>query len=417
VVELPQELSAVNGRSTPSGPLVPEPPEIRSQLQRILESPSFKTSNRCSSFLRHVVEGACSGEADLLKERNLGVAVFDRDPDYDTNQDPVVRNTAGQVRKRLAQYYCEPGRDRELRIDLPPGSYVPEIHKPVAPVSIAPPEPVPDRSVLVSRWLIAAAIVLILCVAGFLWQRQTKTEMDLFWAPLLEHPGAVVLCVGQGHTYKLAEGLDRLFEDSAGMPRQLQTGTIPLTDVIPAWDRYVGLTDVQALMRLSALFAKFNKNVELRGGRVTSLADLRGRPSVLVGAFNNDWTLSLTGELRFYFDTDPEHKLEIVRDRLHPDNRSWEVRSDLPPTRIPMDYAIVTRVFNHTTEQAIVVAAGIRGGGTSAAGEFLTNPAYLVEALRTAPANWDQKNVQFVLSTRMFSGNPGPPRVLAAHYW
>src|SRR5688572_18493859 len=101
--------------------------KIRAQLTRLLESPPFRSSRRCSDFLRHVVERTCEGHADDLKERTLGVAVFERDPDYDTNQDPVVRNTAGQVRKRLAQYYCEAGRDRELRIDLPPGAYVPDI--------------------------------------------------------------------------------------------------------------------------------------------------------------------------------------------------------------------------------------------------------------------------------------------------
>ncbi len=88
----------------------PLPPEILAQLDRILASPPFRTSKRCSDLLRHVVHAACEGQLDHLKERTLGIAVFERDPDYDTNQDPVVRNTAGQVRKRLAQYYLEPGR-------------------------------------------------------------------------------------------------------------------------------------------------------------------------------------------------------------------------------------------------------------------------------------------------------------------
>ena len=65
----------------------------------------------------------------------------------------------------------------------------------------------------------------------------------------------------------------------------------------------------------------------------------------------------------------------------------------------------------------MVVAAGIRGGGTTAAGEFLTNPTYLKQALQDAPPHWAEKNVQFVLATRLFSGNPGPAKVVAAHYW
>src|SRR5262245_60389409 len=100
------------------------------QLARILESPQFRSSKRCSLFLRYVVEKASERRLEGLKERTLGAEVFGRSPQYDTNQDPVVRTAAGEVRKRLAQYYLEPGHEDELRISLPAGSYVPEAHSP-----------------------------------------------------------------------------------------------------------------------------------------------------------------------------------------------------------------------------------------------------------------------------------------------
>lgn len=397
------------------------PAEVRGQLERLIESLPFRTSKRCSDFLRFVVEESLQGRAGQLKERSVGVAVFDREPDYDTNQNPVVRNTAGQVRKRLAQYYLEPGKDREIRIDLPAGSYVPEIYvpeiaEPGVVQALAAPRPARWGWWAVAWWAVAMFVGLAAILAGFWLRGNNETDMDRFWAPLVKHPGAIVLCVGQGHAYKLAGDLDRVFDDPSLRAAQADR-RIPLTDVVPAFDRYVGLTDVRALIRFAGLFARYGKQVELRGGRTTSLADLRGKPSVLIGAFNNSWTLNLTGEQRFYFAEDPANGLEIVKDRLHPDNRQWQVRSEAVAAQIPMDYAIVSRVFNPTTERAVVVAAGIRGGGTTAAGEFLTNPSYLKEALRGAPNNWDRRNVQFVLSIRMFGGNPGPPAVVAAHYW
>src|SRR5262245_65928898 len=109
------------------------------QLARILESPQFRSSKRCSLFLRYVVEQASENHPECLKERTLGVEVFERDPQYDTNQDPVVRTAAGEVRKRLAQYYLEPGHEDELRISLPAGSYVPEVHEPPTKLNIAAP--------------------------------------------------------------------------------------------------------------------------------------------------------------------------------------------------------------------------------------------------------------------------------------
>jgi hypothetical protein len=394
----------------------PKPAQILEQLDRVLNSAPFRTSKRCSDLLRHVVKAACEGNLDFLKERTVGVAVFDRDPDYDTNQDPVVRNTAGQVRKRLAQYYLELGHDQELRIELPAGAYVPQFYQP-AVREAEPRLPVKgERKPYGWRFALAGPAVLLVVGLAFVVIRwPTPRSLELFWAPMLKQPGSVVLCVGQGHTYKLKGDRDQLFEGEEGFIAP--TGSIPLSDLVPIWDRAIGINDAQTLSRLSALFGGFGKPVEFRGGRSTTLGDLRGKSTVLIGAFNNSWTLSLTGELRFYFDEDAAAKSYLVRDRRHPENRAWAVRADQQPTQDYEDYAIVSRVFNPTTEQPVVVAAGIKGGGTAAAGEFLTNPAYLAQALASAPAHWEKHNVQFVLKTRLFGGAAGPPQVVAANYW
>lgn len=384
--------------------------EARAQLARILESNSFRGSKRCSDFLRFVVEETCESRGDLLKERSLGVAVFERPTDYDTNQDPVVRNTAGQVRKRLAQYYYEAGRAEEMRIDLPPGSYVPEFRLVELPASgPAPPPPPPSPR----RWPILAFLLVLVGAAGW-WLTNRETDLERFWGPLMRQSGPVVLCVGQGHAYKLGGDWDRFFDREDGLEGR---AAIPLTDVIPAYSRFVGLTDARALARMAGLFAKLGKEVEVRGGRSTTLADLRGKSTVLIGGFNNTWTLTLTGELRFYFEEDTVKHLSFVRDRQHPANLAWQAPSDLSAAQITEDFAIVSRVFNPTTEQAVVVAAGLRGGATAAAGEFLTSDVYLNEALQGAPSGWERRNVQFVLATRMIGGTPGPAKVIAAHYW
>ncbi len=96
---------------------------VHDQLERILDDPHFKGSKRYTRFLLFVVEETLNGNSDGIKERSLGIAVFDRQADYDTNSDSIVRVAASEVRKRLAQYYDSPGRDHELRIELPPGSY------------------------------------------------------------------------------------------------------------------------------------------------------------------------------------------------------------------------------------------------------------------------------------------------------
>jgi hypothetical protein len=163
----------------------PNPDLIRSELTRLLKSDQFKNSKRCQSLLTYLVEEALAGRNDLLKERLVGIHVFGRDPNYDTAEDPVVRNAAIEVRKRLAQFYVESDPGVVLRIHLNAGKYVPEFryietasrhaesqpqsHMAVLPDDIQPAEPAtssgfPNRR----RTTVLAFLSVVLATTAFL---------------------------------------------------------------------------------------------------------------------------------------------------------------------------------------------------------------------------------------------------------
>lgn len=402
--------------------------EVLAELDRILESHQFRTSKKCSRFLRHIVEAALNGRFDCLKERTLGVDVFDREPHYDTNQDPIVRGTAGEVRKRLAQYYLEAG-EGELRFSLPSGSYIPEAHY------VAAERPKLAQSVLAlpahagqqrkqRNWFAIATAALVLCsvLAVSLWLLFRPTSLDRFWAPLVGGP-SVLVCMGQPQFYTFhpdtARVLNSWFASEQDNPQASPAITsVPLGQIVPMWDKSVALADAQAFSQLVNLFARKRDQVDLRGERLVSLSDLRGRPSIFIGAFDNDWALSFSGELRFYFDTDQQQHAQLIRDRQRPAAADWKLVDAWPPGRdINKDYALVTRVLNRTTERPIVILGGISQYGTEAAAEFVTNPTYFNRALAHAPSDWYRKNIQIVLSTQVLSGVSGPPNVVAAYFW
>jgi TolB-like protein len=117
--------------------------EVRDHLQKILNSQSFASSKRAQDFLRLVVGHALAGELDLLRERMIGVEMFNRSVDYDTANDPVVRVKATEVRKKLSTYYLEHADNPRVRIQLPSGTYVPRfVFEPATP----PPPPVSPHS-------------------------------------------------------------------------------------------------------------------------------------------------------------------------------------------------------------------------------------------------------------------------------
>ena len=391
------------------------------QLSKILDSLQFRSSKRCSTFLRYVVEHAADNHIESLKERSLGVEVFGRDPNYDTNQDPVVRSTAGEVRKRLAQYYLEAGHRDEIRISLPPGSYNPEIHPSPERTVIAVVAPTVIRS---RRWpwiaaggIAVSALVAVLMLAPF-----RRTDLDRFWAPMVEPSSPVVMCVGQPKAYKFRSNTMREVEawidKSSKGENPAALASIPFSEIRPVWDHNISLVDAQAMLPLCQLLTRKGKKVEIRGGRVSSLADLRGKPCIFIGAFNNDWTLRLTSDLRFYFEPESNSDSMVIRDRQDSNRKDWTGSRNWPaPADLASDYAIVSRMFNPTIEQTVVSVAGASGYGTYAGGEFLTNEEYFAAALRDAPRDWYRKNMQVVLSVKVISGTPGPPKVLATYFW
>ncbi|MBV8807048.1 MAG: hypothetical protein JO033_00110, partial [Acidobacteriaceae bacterium] len=400
--------------------------EVLTELDKVLGSHQFHTSKKCSRFLRHIVEAAVDGRADCLKERTLGVDVFNRRPHYDTNQDPIVRGTAGEVRKRLAQYYLATGNG-ELRFSLPPGSYVPEVHYAALdrPKRLENLVQVSANAPQHRNWIriAVAGLVLSVVLAICLWLVPSgPTALDRFWSPV-EAGKTVLVCIGQPQLYTFHSDTARALNSWFASEGEAHVwpspiGPVPVNEIVPMWDTAIALADAQAFSRLANLFVQKRLQIELRGERSVSLADLRGKPSVFIGAFDNHWALNLTTDLRFYFDTDQQKHQQIIRDRQSSAARDWKLVDAWPPGKdISEDYALVTRVVNRTTERAVVILGGIAQYGTEAAAELVTNPAYFERVLQHAPRDWYRKNIQVVLSTKVVSGVSGPPSVLAAYFW
>ena len=76
-----------------------------------------------------MVESSLAEQPDRLKETVIGVEVFDRAPDYDCKQDPVVRVEMRRLRSKLREYYGTEGQSDEVVIEVKKGSYIPSLVK------------------------------------------------------------------------------------------------------------------------------------------------------------------------------------------------------------------------------------------------------------------------------------------------
>ncbi|MFZ0523928.1 MAG: hypothetical protein WAN14_24150 [Candidatus Acidiferrales bacterium] len=402
---------------------------VQQQLELLLASPLFHSSKRYPRFLRFVVARALAGQTDQLKERILGVEIFDRPADYDTNTDPIVRVTAAEIRKRIEHYYQDSKHSHEIRMILPSGSYAPQFYWPGHPtglpatvlelpadtaaevVKIQTPLPalplVPPQSkqkFAPRRGLAYALAVLILVVASAaVWQASRPPVLKQFWEPFISSPNPVLICVADQSQFSTIRQ-----RDAADPSHEI---TLPDSMVALIID------DVSPLVNVAALLRTYGKTSRVLGEANTTLTDLRRSPSILIGAYDNIWTLRLTSPLHFHFANDAAMNKLWIEDRANPGNHKWMMDRTIQQTGTYSDYAIVARFVDPDIEQLVVVAAGIGRGGTVAAGEFLVDSQRMDEMLKNVPSDWKRKNIEIVLETQVIGDRSGPPRIAAAYVW
>ncbi|AXC12045.1 Adenylate cyclase [Acidisarcina polymorpha] len=428
----------------------PEEPnriEVLKQLERIIGSPHFRNSKRYPNLLKFAVEHTLAGRTDLLKERTLGIEVFGRLNDYDTSADPVVRVTAGEIRKRIAQYYQAAGHRHELRIELPIGSYVPQFLLPESPTEVLPadvedaPAEISDRVLDPSSGvpsdeptldasdslpahltqkpslsLHAAMAILILGIliagAGFIFRQQPdypgEKGIDYFWKPILAADGPALIVIGVHSLDSSGNDLSPALHVAYGSEdKQNMLSSMIRSEMVP-------VSDIVSYSHLTRLLTRRDHSFETQGASETTFEQLQRGPVVLIGGFDNVWTLRLTSTLRYRFEN-PRALLGVIVDSKHPDQR-WSFDNGQSAVSDSRDYAIVASLFDPRIQQQVLIVAGIGKSGTAAAAEFLTNDKYLATWLAQAKVTMG-KNVEIVLSTEILEGQQGPPQVIASQIW
>jgi len=417
-------------------------------LSEVFKSTPFRTSKQSQQLLRYIVDQTLAGHAEHLKERVIGAEVFGRPPDYDTNDDPIVRARAAEVRKRLAQYYVGEGSSCSVRIEINPGAYhasFSDSSRSAAKESgISPPDPIhrPEPNVVpelitsssvtglrsdrrfdlhlrASRYLALAALLVLLATVAFVLH--SRGNVEKFWSPLLATSKPILIYTGANPVYMPSPALIQRYKATHhlnDLDTQGHEFLIPVSedqklgpgDLLELKNAFVTLGDVSANVNVASLLTKFNRSFDLRSGEDVAFGDLRQSPAVLIGAFNNGWTLQMTGDLPFVFGSSL-----TITDRSNP-SRQWRPVMSAEGN-IQFDYALVARLPHSKTGEPLITIAGITQCGTRAAAEFITSAQALSDLLRGSPKDWTSKNMEFVLQTKVVNDIPTNTTVAAIRYW
>ena len=358
----------------------------------------------------------------MVKERILGIEVFGRAADYDTNDDHIVRTTVGEVRKRLAQYYLDAGRDDEIRIEIPAGSYVAQFRVVADPdprlavIPAAPAIELPARSGLrrfvrpafvigAGSVVLNIALVAILLSGGATSLTGSST-LQKFWDPVFASSDPVLISVG-------LRGLPGP-GPSAQPPATMTNFAFDSLD--PLMAHRVSMASLLAVAKVEHYAGERHAQSRILDAQSTSLSDLRNNSAVLIGLGNNSWTQRFVSQLRYTFQMGGPTHISAVVDKQHPERHDW-IRSTDPGTQSAKDYAIVSRIVEPAVEQVVVLVAGLGPHGTEVAGDFITNPDQIKKLDPFLPGGWKNKNLQIVISTTIVNESSGPPKVEAVYVW
>lgn len=438
---------------------IPKSPEeiesVRRELDSILETDRFKNSRRFPQLFRYLVEETLAGRGETLKERSVGVAVFGCAADYDTAENPIVRVTVAEIRKRIAQYYQEEGQNSRIQIDLRPGHYMPRFYRERevvnVPAEIVTPEghpPLESQAPLVlapsgvaesvrsgkyrwrSRFFALCALLiasLALAALGYeYWSWRHSSALSEFWNPLLADRRTVVICMPMGNNNggQTAEAAGILVPES-GTQAARSDAQPAKPDANPHTSSFqmheimgeaIIFSDTVAVLRISNYLAAHRRDSYLRLAPATTLADLRSGPVVLIGGIDNPWTLHALAPLPYRFSGTSQESYWIS-DRDHPGKKDWGLDIKQQFSAIKRDYAIIARIYDESTGQIEVIVAGIGMSGTAMGGQFVVDPQQMELLRRRIGPAFRDHNFEVILSTDVVNGSAGSPRIEAVSVW
>ena len=419
---------------------------VLAELARLLASHHFKGSRRCSDFLDHVVRKTLKGDSGSLKERILGVELFNRKTNYDTNSDPIVRATAGEVRKRIAQHYQE-SESSFLRIVLPVGIYIPRFsadedasQNAGADVSVTPlplPAPLPafsptrenviepvlssQRTKSPMRIGVYAFLTVVFLASLILFGKremiaprpaqspQVYSALRTFWQPFVSSQADTVAVFSEVKHHTGPNSLG-----STKLPSAIKFGNM-------ASPGFSGVGEVMGMHALDGAIYSLHGNLRAKRSRFFTFDDAQNENVIFLGSPLTNPALALiqnTRDFTFQIVSTPsgDPALAIVNNQPMPgEPKEFLATPDTIP--IKNDYAIIALYRGLRPRTSVLVLAGITTFGTQAAAEFVSREDSLKSLMSKVRVsrNGEIEPFEAVISVRIDDEVPGEEQIVAVH--
>jgi hypothetical protein len=348
---------------------------------------SLQRSRRLQELLLFLAERALRHPGTLIREQEIGAAVFGRPATYDASTDTIVRVHIFQLRKRLKEYFENEGTSEAVLVDIPKGSYNLEfVDRPVA-------LPVPQIEPVVARpqrfpWRLGIAGLGILIVGILLgWQlkpireRMTISAADKFWQQMFGNGRSIELVAADASVTWFQDMLGRSIAIQEYQRREWTRMGSAISDPaqrdlanIVMHHNYTAFAEAVTARNLGVIASRNGASLDIVFARDFSARHLEGGNVILDGHPRaNPWMRFVDEKLNFQFGYDEAQPMGYFRN-LHPENGEEELY------RVAWDRRGYCRVaylsnLNHTGTVLILAGTDLSSAETGA--RFVTSNEWI----------------------------------------
>jgi hypothetical protein len=427
----------------------------RETVQRIARSEIFARSEFLPKFLLYICDRQLNGRTHEITEQQIGERVFGRQPGYSPSEDNIVRNYAGQLRKRLDMYYEREGKHDAVRISIPRGGYVPVFSprnletgalssepEAKAPRLIEPPPTetvphgMPPGPAVGRNWLmfvLGATICALAFTAALLAARAVdnrarpgNSAAHLLWSVLFSKDQDTFIVPadsGLGILQNLTERPASLADYANGK----YLSDVKMRDVDDAnlddlrTQRYTSIADLTISARLARLPEVIPDRFVIRYARDLRMDDLRNGNAVLLGAIHADpWVSLLQQGLNFQFVCETQvNQCQIVN--RHP--AAGELPSYANPGNSPSQetFAVISFLPNLSRTGHLLLIGGLNMAGTEAAADMLLDSSSARAGIqpfleKAKLPDGSLQPFELLVETSSLGAQALPSRIIAARY-
>lgn len=431
-----------------------------SLAQRVAASEYLSKSEFLPKFLLYICDHQLRGMTQEITEQKIGVRVFNRPADYNPGDDNIVRNYAGQLRKRLDLYFEREGLEEDVRISIPRGGYIPifqKLHSPQQDASApsasllkeihpAAVEPSAEQDLIPTTatsggnteriaqrpdwrmflWGIAACIPLLCALLLYnhfhpaspaapsplrpLWSAIFSRDRDTYIVPADSGVGIL-----QNLTEEPVNLADYISGKYLSDIRAKNIDNANLEDL--RTQRYSSIADIQIVAKLARVPEVIPNRFVIRYPRDLRMDDLRDSNAILLGAIHTDpWVNLLQEQLNFRFVCE-SHINHCSILNSHPSSGEKAKYENDAEQSSHQTFGVVAFMPNMNRTGRILLVEGLNMASTQASADVLLNDELMRPILQKATLpSGAIGSFELLIQTTTLDATPLPPQIIASRF-